>query len=206
MIPQSVRPVGCEDVEELVQDATAIAARMLESVETAGKRVTPGNLAYYTVAVLKSGRRSTGSSTTDVIAVGAQLKGRTRLTSLEEVVASDLESGEEIFTFHDVLSRDQEDPATQAARELDWSSFSQTQPLRSRAILQYLAAGLPLTELAKRHRVPRSTLQANKDALARELKAFMGEDILREATRLPLWKNNLAVGRAKSAGKKTGRG
>jgi hypothetical protein len=38
-IATSVRPVGCEDMEELVQDGTAIAATMLHSAETQGKQV-----------------------------------------------------------------------------------------------------------------------------------------------------------------------
>jgi hypothetical protein len=46
VIPNAMCCVGCEDTQELVQDATAIAARMLHSVEAAGKKVTPGNLAY----------------------------------------------------------------------------------------------------------------------------------------------------------------
>ncbi len=32
-IPQAVKCIGCEDHQELIQDATAIAARMLHNVE-----------------------------------------------------------------------------------------------------------------------------------------------------------------------------
>lgn len=39
-IPRSVRGVGCEDAEELVQDSIAVAAKMLDSAEAAGKKVT----------------------------------------------------------------------------------------------------------------------------------------------------------------------
>jgi len=43
-IPRTVSCVGAEDAEELVQDATAIAAKMLHNVKAAGKKVTPGNI------------------------------------------------------------------------------------------------------------------------------------------------------------------
>jgi hypothetical protein len=42
---------------------------------------------------------------------------------LEEVVASSDEAGRENFTFNDVLSRDEEDPGTKAARKMDWEDF-----------------------------------------------------------------------------------
>ena len=61
-IPRNVSCVGAEDAEELVQDATAIAAKMLHNVELAGRQVTPGSIAYYSLQLVKSGRRSTGSS------------------------------------------------------------------------------------------------------------------------------------------------
>jgi len=38
-IPRTVSYVGAEDAEELVQDATAIAAKMLHNVEAAGMQV-----------------------------------------------------------------------------------------------------------------------------------------------------------------------
>ena len=197
-IPNTVCFVGCEDAEELIQDATAMAAKLLHSVEQAGKQVTPGNIAYYTIQHLKSGRRSTGSGTVDVMQPGTQLHGRSRLESLDALVPLEGENNE-TFTLHDMLSNDHEDPAMIAARKLDWESFCETQPNRSVAILQYTAAGAPLTELAQKHRVSRSALQANKDTLAREIKQFMGEDILHETTRLPLWRDNLVANREKSA-------
>jgi hypothetical protein len=94
-IPHAVPFFGCEDAEELVQDATAMAARLMHNVEAAGKQVTPGNIAYYTMQLVKSGRRSTRSSRVDVHAAGTQLNGSTRLTSLDEVAAGDVESGAE---------------------------------------------------------------------------------------------------------------
>ena len=88
-ISTSVRPVGCEDLAELVQDGTAIAAKMLHSAEAQGKQVSAGNIAYYAVQHLKSGRRSTGYHKTDPLHDGAQLCGRSRMHSLDEAVGGE---------------------------------------------------------------------------------------------------------------------
>ena len=82
-----------------------MAAHLMDRLEAKGKTVTPGNIAYYTIQHLKSGRRSTGSSYADVMGSGTQLKARTRLNSMEEVVVSNDETGGEIFLLHDVLYR-----------------------------------------------------------------------------------------------------
>src|SRR5258708_7772978 len=76
--------VGADDHEELIQDATATAATLLMSTESRGKKVTPGNIAYYAVGLVRQGRRSTGLSTTDVMHPATQLAGRSHLFSLEQ--------------------------------------------------------------------------------------------------------------------------
>jgi len=50
-IPKAVVCVGAEDPQELIQDATVLAAKMIDRLEQRGKldKVTPGNIAYYTV-------------------------------------------------------------------------------------------------------------------------------------------------------------
>jgi len=85
--------VGSENAEELVQDATAFAAKLLHNAELAGKKVvqsagrrgarkvktvSAGNISFYVIQHLKSGRRSTGSSISDVYGSATQLNGRTR--------------------------------------------------------------------------------------------------------------------------------
>jgi hypothetical protein len=114
-IPGAVRCVGAEDQEELVQDGTAIAAKMLHSAESAGKKVTAGNIAQYTVRHLKSGRRSTGFQKSDAHHPGAQLSGRSRMQSLDEPVSGE-DSGEESLTLNDVLAGRADDPASEAGR------------------------------------------------------------------------------------------
>ena len=200
-IPNAVCFVGSEDAEELIQDGTALAARLLHSVEQAGKRVTPGNITFYTIQHLRSGRRSTGSSVVDVMQSGTQLNQNTQLVSLEEVSLVEGENNES-FTLGDVLSSDQEDPAMVAARRMDWEAFRETQPVRSKAILDCVAEGGCLTEVAQQHHVSRSSIQNNKAGLAQDIKEFMGEDILQVSTQAPLWRNGLVASRERTAWRK----
>lgn len=189
-IPRTVCHVGSEDTEELIQDATAIAAKMLHNVEVAGKKVTPGNIAYYTIQHVKSGRRSTGSSVVDVLGVGTQLNGSTRLSSLDEPAAMD-EAGGEVFTFHDVLSQDAADPSVMAARKLDWETLWRRLSEREQAIVTYLLEGRTVMDVALAFKVSRSTMQQCKDRLRLLIQEFMGVDILIEVMRLPAWRYDL---------------
>ncbi len=115
-----VRLVGSEDAEEVSQDAIAMAAAMLERVEAQSKKVTPGNIAFYAVQMLRSGRRSTGSSNADVMGIGTQLNGRSMVQSFDEPVISE---GDNSLTLVDLLASDSEDPSIAAARKLDWEAF-----------------------------------------------------------------------------------
>src|ERR1035437_596335 len=46
-VMRSIKPVGCEDHEEIVQDATAMAADMLDSCERKNKALIPKSVAFY---------------------------------------------------------------------------------------------------------------------------------------------------------------
>ena len=119
-IPRNVQPVGAEDDEELVQDALVTAAQMLESVERNGKQVTPGNIAYYTILHMKSGRRSQCRSRADTMAQGTQLDSKSCVPSMEEEVGYDPELDEAI-TLGSLLAGNREDPSMAAARNI-WRS------------------------------------------------------------------------------------
>jgi hypothetical protein len=95
-IPQCVRKVGCEDNDELLQDGLAMAAEMLHNLEMRDKQVTPGNVAYYCLLHLKSGRRSYSGGRTDVMGSSTQLDHNSMVLSFEEEVGFDLEIGEPI--------------------------------------------------------------------------------------------------------------
>jgi hypothetical protein len=184
-IPSAVPFIGSEDVEELVQDGTCIAAKMMHNAENNGKEVVQsankrvnkgkavkqvmaGNVAYYVIAKLRNGVRSSGFVTADVYGAGTQINGRTRLTSLDDVAAQDDEGGE-IFEFHDVLAADQEDPATKATRKLDWETFMAGLSDRDQAIIQFMAEGESLAHLARTRNLNSSTLSYCKDRLAKSI-------------------------------------
>src|SRR5580692_14479 len=92
-IPRCVSAVGAEDADELVQDAICVAAKMLHNVEAAGKTVTPGNIAYYSILHMRSGRRSQSGSRADVMATGTILDDKSSVLSFEEEVGYDEEIG-----------------------------------------------------------------------------------------------------------------
>jgi hypothetical protein len=50
--------LGCEEAEEITQDATLMTARMMDSAETAGHPITAGNASYFAAKAARSGRRS----------------------------------------------------------------------------------------------------------------------------------------------------
>jgi hypothetical protein len=213
-IPQVVSFIGSEDAEELVQDGTLIAAQMIHGAEEAGKKVvkTPGgrksarkirtisagNVTFYTIQKLKCGRRSTGSSTVDVYGSGTQINGTTRLTSLDESAASVDDVGEPLV-LHDVLSNDQEDPATKAARKMDWDKFMSGVSARDQAIINCLVEGKPLASLARKRHLNTSTLLYHKRRLGDAVLEHFGKDIIPQVLRKPTWKDSLDATRERLA-------
>ncbi len=121
-IPNAVSHVGSEDTRELLQDGLAMAAKMLTRANHKGKKVTAGNVADYTLQHLKSGRRTVGFSSVDVLGSATQLNGRSVVSSIDEDVPLPGEVEGDI-PVAELMSRDVEDPATQAARKLDWQEF-----------------------------------------------------------------------------------
>ena len=197
-VPKSVKAVGSEDPEELVQDATAFAAKLLHNVEAAGKQVTAGNITYYTLQHMKSGRRSTGSSRVDVLYAGTQLDGHTEIVSMEDEIPVE----DECMTLHDCLSTNTEDPATIATRNLDWDAFCAALSPTRVAVLKGLADGETLREVGNQRQVSDSTLQHHRQRLAVTIREFMGEDILVEAGKMPHWKDGLVANRERVARKR----
>jgi DNA-binding CsgD family transcriptional regulator len=216
-IPNAVSFIGSEDAQELVQDGTLIAAQMIHNAEQAGKQVlrnpgagrrgarkiktiSAGNVAFYTLQKLKCGRRSTGSSTVDVYGSGTQINGTTRLTSLDEAApVTSVDDVGEPLVLHDVLSNDQEDPGTKAARRIDWQEFVSGLSARDQAIINCLVEGKPLASLARRRNLNTSTILYHKRRLADAIANFMGSDILIQIRRKPNWKDSLDATREKMA-------
>jgi hypothetical protein len=188
-IPRAVKCVGAEDPEELIQDATCMAANMMERNELKGKTVTPGNVAFYCLLHQKSGRRANGASTVDAMGTGTQLNGSSRLHSIHEVVQES--EGEEIFLLEDVISNDHEDPGTQAARKLDWDFFMNGLSKMEKVVVEFLCAGKSLAEAARKVGLSVSTMQYHKQRIAQKIVEFFGVDILQQILQLPKWKINL---------------
>jgi hypothetical protein len=195
---QAVPRVGSDDAAELLQDGLVIAFRLLQSAETAGKTVTPGNIAFFTIKLLRSGRRSTGFHQADALHPAAQMAGRCRLHSLDEPVAGD-ESGEEPFTLGETLESRTDDPATEAARRLDWEQLTDQIDDWAKAVLDSLAQGQELTILARRVGRSRSALQGDKDRLAQRIRACLGDDILDQVQERAGWRHGLQATQEKRA-------
>ena len=198
-IPKVVHCVNSEDHRELIQDSIAMAAKMMHNLESTKKKVTPGNIAYYTIQHQKAGRRSTGSSYADVMGSGTQLKARTRLTSMEEVVAMNEETGGDIFLLHDVLSSDQEDPGTKAARKMDWEQMMKALSPKEQIVINSIVEGRSFREAAKSFRVSNSTMQKMKHKLAVTIQDYMGCDILADIQCRPKWRNDLDASKERLA-------
>ncbi len=191
MIPHHVSFVGSEDAEEVLQDATLMAARLLARARANGKQVTPGNIAYYTMLHIRCGRRSHSAGRSDVMGTRTQIVGNSRVSSMEAQVASDAASPEEPLTLGDVLASDAEDPSETAARNLDWQALVATLDERALAVLHCMADEVRLQEIATRHGVCRTTVQSWRNQLTELVRTFMGEDVLRLIQRTPRWRENL---------------
>jgi hypothetical protein len=159
--------------------------------------VAAKSVAYFAVKLTRSGRRSTGSSATDVMHPGTQLVGRARMVSFDEPLGFD-EAGESI-TLADVFDNRQDDPSMSAARNLDWETFIGKQTRRGRRLLAVVAEGSTLRHGARLLGLSDSGIQLEKKKLALALAEFMGANILAEVNRQPLWRSNIMAGRERQA-------
>lgn len=177
----AVRAVGCEDPQELVQDCTALAAQQLDAAERNGKTFTPGTIAFYAINNIKSGRRSTGSSTTDAMGVGTQMQGRVTLSSMDEPLGQD---GDSEFDLHDLLAARGEDPSCAVGRKLDWDLVELDD--RQRGILRGTAAGMAVKEMAEQYHVTPARIVQLRQGTGDRIVDAWGDAGLTDRT--PAWK------------------
>src|SRR5579862_1256904 len=196
-IPNVVKVVGCEDHEELIQDGLTMAAQMLHSLEERGKVVTPGNVAYYCILHLKSGRRSQSGTRTDALAPGTQLDHHSSVMSLETEVGYDPELDEPIH-LGELLTCSKDDPSMSAGRNLDWEQFLASHDYRYALLVQGMAEGVTRMEMARKCRMKYHRMGELKVQLASDLIDFM-DDPMEEAVKIPSWRGNLLVEREKAA-------
>jgi hypothetical protein len=191
-------PVGAEDAEELVQDALVTAAQMLDAVERNGKTVTPGNIAYYTILHMKSGRRSQCRSRADSMAPGTQLDHKSSVLSLEEEVGYDADLDEAI-RLGDLLAIEREDPSMAGARNVDWEGFIASHDYRYGVLITGMIEGKTLVETAKGSGAGFARIYQLREKLAEDLREFMGPSAIEDSARIPSWRGNLMVDREHAA-------
>ena len=189
VIPR-IQMVGAEDAEELIQDAMAVAAKMLHDLEQRGKIVTPGNVAYYTILHMKSGRRSYTTGRVDVMGSGTQLDGMSYVHSLEDPSGIDPETLEEIPLGEMLAGRD-EDPSLRAGRKVDWDGFLEIHNPRYAGLVSDMAVGKTAVESARDAGRSYSSIVALKEKLARDVREYFGEDAIEDSLHQPSWRGGI---------------
>src|SRR6266566_691544 len=189
--------VGADDVPELVQDGIVMALRLLNSTTRSGRKVTGGNVAFYIIKMLRSGRRSTGERRNDPMNPKAQLNGTCTVQSLDEPIG--LGEADEPLTLGESLAARTEDPSVTATRRLDWEPLVAALDPTAREVLGCLVQGQDLTTLVPKLRRSRSALQQDKERLARLVCEHLGQDILLQIQGQPRWMDNIAANREKLA-------
>ena len=92
---------------------------------------------------------------------------------MEETVGLCSETGETV-ALGDLLAGTHEDPASAAARNIDWAEFLDGHNDRYTAMVRCAVAGQPLNKLKKKFRVSDSTLSTFKRNLAADIRETMG--------------------------------
>jgi DNA-directed RNA polymerase specialized sigma24 family protein len=198
-VVRSIPKVGCEDDEEIVQDATLLAVRMMDSAEKAGRTFTAGTMAWYAAKAARSGRRSYYTGRSDAMSPGCQIDGKARHEWLDDEV--EFETGDH-GTLHDVIAStdyhgQEADPAEEAARNLDWESFLASRPPRHRIAIHVLVEGGTMREAGRRCGIRDSAALLLKRRIAADLIEFFGEDVIRRLLdgNQPAWESNLRTTR-----------
>jgi len=189
ILPRAVRPVGAEDMSELRQDALAQAAAILHAAERRGKTMPAQSVAYYVIKRVRSGRRSTGSSRTDVLAPGTRLQGRAAVESLDAPIESGTDGDDP--TLHDLLADQRDDTDTAAARRMDWDLVTNALDDRRRAVLKATAEGYGTGEIAARYGVSAPRICQVRESIGRYIENAWGTDVMADAVREPGWKAGL---------------
>ncbi|MEI8315672.1 MAG: hypothetical protein WCG79_09510 [Verrucomicrobiota bacterium] len=188
VVPSCVKSIGCEDTEELIQDALAIAAQMLHVLEEAGKQVIAKSVAYYTIQRLKCGRRSYGDRRADVYGAGCQLDGRCVVVSFEQSVV--MEDGYELTLGESLASRS-DDPSMMAGREIDWNELEARLDNRKRGVIAALNAGHGTDIIAKALKVSSPRVTQIKREIGEVITEQWGAAVLQDVNHEPVWAASL---------------
>ncbi len=195
-----VKSFGSEDAEELESDAVAQAAAMIESAECEGKEVSPNSVAFYALRNLQAGRRF-GCDAGDVMSPALRLSGKvTMMESLDAPIGNgDDDSDGDEPTLLDFLATKGEDPSMASAREIDWSSATDTLENRELEVLGATAAGLLGTQIAARFNVCTPRITQIKHVIGEKLRYTLGDDVLATCVCETGWQGGLRAYREKKA-------
>jgi len=105
------------------------------------------------------------------------------------------ETGEEL-TFGEMLASDDEDAATLAARDIDWSVIEALLSDRELKVLQALVEGRGTGEIAVATGVSAPAITQAKRRIGQKITARWGERAVREVGRVPAWRAGLRAARA----------
>jgi hypothetical protein len=207
----SVPAVGHEDREELLADMTANAAKMMDSAEKAGKKFSPGNVAYFASKAARSGRRSTWSGRTDVMCPAASLDRSVRFehldgdpdggrTTRQSHAHGDLPDGAE--GLHEIVwagsGPSSTDPAEETARNVDWEEFLALHPPRFRIAVLVLAGGGTMREAGRSCGIGDSAACLLRKSLGAALQEHFGPEMIADLMGggiRPSWESDLRASR-----------
>jgi DNA-directed RNA polymerase specialized sigma24 family protein len=193
VVPQVVKTTGAEDSDELVQDGMCMAAQAIEVLENQGKELMPRSVAYYTIQRLKSGRRSQYAGRMDAMCPGATLDKQVLLADMDSLAPVE---DNEMLTMGDMLASDDEDAATLAARDIDWSLIEPLLTDRELKVLQALVEGHGTNEIAGSCQVSAPAVTQAKRRIGQKISGSWGEGMVREVGRVPAWRAGLRAARA----------
>ncbi len=185
----AVKPVGCEDHDELTSAGCAIAAGMLDSAERKGKDISPNSIAHFALQSLKSGRRAGSNGRQDVMNPAATLDGCVKITSLDAPLGSD-DDGED-YDLHDFLASDRDDVDMQVARRIDWADVEARLDSRRRMVLRETVAGYGPGAIAQKLGVSAPRVISLRNSCAAIIEKAWGADGLADTASTTVWRSGL---------------
>ena len=160
---------------------------MIESVEAREKAVSPGNVAYYVLQAMKSGRRSGYSGRQDVMCPSAQLDNVVEVSSMDEQVGND----DDPMTLHDCLAGTGEDPATMAGRNLDWGLVMERLNSREQYVVRETGRGTEGLTMAAALKVSTPRVVQIKRGVSQKIRAAWGENVVADVTGETRWQRHV---------------
>jgi hypothetical protein len=195
----AVRCTGCEDIQELVAEGIALAARSLDSLERRHKKVPANSIAFYCIESLKRGRRSGYSGQADAMSAAATLIGRACVRSMDAPISADADYPDQENTLHDLLAAGGEDPDRAVGWQMDMAALAGSLDDRQRDVLLGTAMGHPVKEIARRNRISPPRAVQLKRQIAGQMVLLFGEDVLADAARVTNWRAGLRAGAERRA-------